>query len=147
MKETRQEALIRLINTEPIGTQEELTRRLSEEGFNATQSTISRDIKKLGLVKSADKNGTVRYTAVPETNFEKGIFMDTVTGADYAGNIAVIKCMNGMAQAVCATIDNMNNPEIVGTIAGDDTIFVLMRCESDAKRLARSFKAELDLKD
>ncbi len=71
---------------------------------------------------------------------KQNIFVDTVTSIDYAINIVVIKCHNGMAQAACAALDSMNYSNIVGTIAGDDTIFAVMRTEYDAKKLVKAFK-------
>lgn len=143
--ESRHKAILKIISEEIISKQEKLIERLNEAGYNATQSTVSRDIKKLGIVKSSDDDGTIRYVAVYDRISEKSIFRDAVTGADYAGNTAVIKCRIGMAQAVCTTLDSMHNPEVVGTLAGDDTIFVLMRSENDAKHLSRIFKKELGL--
>lgn len=140
MKNKRQYKILDIIKMHDVETQEMLQSLLSEYGFNVTQATVSRDIKELKLVKRAGKNGVYRYE-VPESNTSRqNIFIDTVTDIDYAINTVVIKCHNGMAQAACAALDSMKYENIVGTIAGDDTIFVLMRTESDACSLVKTFR-------
>lgn len=143
--ESRQETILKLISDEIISRQEVLLKRLNELGYNVTQSTVSRDIKKMGIIKACDGGGNIRYMTASGKITEKSIFSDAVTDIDYAGHITVIKCRTGMAQAVCATLDNLNYPEIVGTIAGDDTIFALMRSENDARHLVKNLKKELNL--
>ena len=100
----------------------------------------------LKLIKAHDENGICRYMSPSLSTAEKNIFSDTIVTADYALNTVVLKCKTGMAQAVCASLDSMNYSEhIVGTIAGDDTIFILMRTEADAKNLCERFISELKL--
>ena len=140
MKNKRQCKILDIVKMHDVETQEMLQSLLSQYGFNVTQATVSRDIKELKLVKKSGKNGVYRYE-IPAADIPKqNIFIDTVTDIDYAVNTVVIKCHNGMAQAACAALDSMKYENIVGTIAGDDTIFVLMRTESDADNLVKTFK-------
>ncbi len=140
MKKSRHEAILALINKENIGTQEELMIKLNELGYKVTQATVSRDIKSLKLIKTPISNGQYKYSAVgnePE-NFTKkyySILSHSATSINCAGNIAVIKCFAGMAQAACAAVDSLGIDDIVGTIAGDDTIFVLCKDENAATEL------------
>lgn len=140
MKNKRQYKILDIIKMRDVETQEMLQNLLSEYGFKVTQATVSRDIKELKLVKKMNENGIYKYEAPSESQFKQNIFADTVTGIDYAINTVVIKCHTGMAQAACAALDSMNYGGIVGTIAGDDTIFVLMRTESEAKKLVKIFR-------
>ena len=137
MKNKRQYKILDIIKTHDVETQEMLQSLLAEYGYNVTQATVSRDIKQLKLVKKAGKNGISCYEAPEENNSRQNIFIDTVKGVDYAVNTVVIKCFNGMAQAACAALDSMKYENIVGTLAGDDTIFVLMRTENDAGQLVK----------
>ncbi len=137
MKKKRLELVLKTIEEKDISTQEELLQALRQSGLEVTQATISRDIKELGLIKSMGKNGKYRYT-VPKTamteagrNFHN-IIAPSILWVDYAVNTAVIKCYAGMAQAVCAAVDTMELSGVVGTLAGDDTIFVLCRSEEMA---------------
>ena len=137
MKQNRQAATLELIEKYPVTTQEELQLLLKESGFDVTQATISRDIKELKIIKATDENGIYRYCiSKPDSSdiTEKyyNIIMHAVKSIDFAGNICVIKCEIGMAQAACAAIDALRIEEIVGSLAGDDTIFVLCRTEKDA---------------
>ncbi len=137
MRKTRQNLILKLIDRFTITTQEELLEKLQESGVSVTQATVSRDIKELGLLKRPAANGTYKYSlsqAVPEEKNEKyhAIFTQSAIFADWAGNICLIKCHEGTAQAACAAIDSMNWADIVGTLAGDDTVFVLCRTENAA---------------
>ena len=148
MKKRRQAKIIELITQNEIETQEELQDMLNSFGFEVTQATISRDIKELRLVKELSSKGRYIYST-GKKNADNiahrvgGIFNETIISIDFAMNIIVIKCFAGMANAACAAIDSMNHGEILGTIAGDDTIFVLTRTESDARMLARHLKEML----
>ena len=140
MKKKRHEAILKLIKEFDIETQEELLIRLKESGFNVTQATISRDIKELGLVKSSSKYGGYKYISRKKDikeNVHKfiSIFRESVLGLDYAGHTIVVKSYAGMANAACAAIDAMSWKGIVGTIAGDDNVFVLCRTQEIAKDL------------
>lgn len=141
-KNSRQEAILQLIEQETIGTQEELMQRLAALGHNVTQATVSRDIKALKLVKSPVADGQYRYAAVKQDMQDVSgkyysILTHAVLHADHAGNMVAIKCYSGMANAACAAVDHMNSERIVGTLAGDDTIFVLCRNEADATEISR----------
>lgn len=143
MKSRRQEIILELINSRPVGTQELLIELLAQRGIKTTQATLSRDIQQLSLVKQRDENGILRYTLPAEAVNEKNIFEDSVISVDYAMNTIVVKCRAGMAQGTCAAIDSAEHRDIVGTIAGDDTIFILVRSEADARRLVKKFTGEL----
>ncbi len=138
MKAKRHAAILTLIKENDIDTQEELLRLLRLKGFNVTQATVSRDINELNLVKTVTADGGYRYQ--PNSNIAlqtlknkyASILSDCVVSADWAGNTAVVKCHVGMAQAACAAIDSMGFDSIVGTLAGDDTIFVLFKTENKA---------------
>lgn len=132
MKKRRHEAILRIIERYHLSTQSELLEKLREEGFDTTQATISRDIKDLRLIKKTDELGRSCYTADSGEADEllgkyRSIFSHSVISADFAGNTVVIKCYNGMAQAACAALDAMRWDGLVGTLAGDDTIFALCR--------------------
>ena len=142
MKYQRHLKILELVQTEIIETQEQLLDRLRECGFDVTQATVSRDIKELRLYKKVDRGGTTRYDV--EGNSPEGdtgseryqiILKHNIRNIDYAGNLVVIKCFTGMAQAVCAAIDAMRFDPVVGTIAGDDTIFMAVRTEEAVKRI------------
>lgn len=143
MKKRRLEAILEIIAETPVATQELLIKLLGERGIKATQATLSRDIQQLSLVKSKDENGVYRYMLPAVTAAEKSIFAEAVLSVDYALNTIVLKCRAGMAQGTCAAIDSVNHQGVVGTIAGDDTIFILARTEADAKKLSKKFRSEL----
>lgn len=133
MKSQRQAKIIEIISASNIETQEQLLSALREAGFHGTQATISRDIKELRIVKELTSLGTYRYTV--STNEMSGtfssrlntIFRECVVGFDYAQNIIVIRTMPGLASAAGSAIDAMNMNSVVGTLAGDDTVMVVMR--------------------
>lgn len=140
MKIERQSKIIELIGHHDIETQEELARRLIDSGFDVTQATISRDIRDLKLSKATDATGRQRYIVMPtkQNNLNDKyirIFRNGYNGLDRAQNIIVVRTLTGMAMAVAAAIDAMDFDEIVGSIAGDDTIFCAVRSESDAVHL------------
>ena len=137
MKKRRQAKILELISSNEIETQEELQEYLLKFGFEVTQATISRDIKELRLVKDLSSKGRYIYSTGKKrpqqiVNRAGGIFSESIISIDYALNTVVIKCFSGMANAACAAIDSMNHDEILGTIAGDDTIFMLCRTEDTA---------------
>ena len=142
MKKARHDAILSIIENENIGTQEALLERLLEEGFSVTQATISRDIKALRLIKTPTGDGEYKYVYVQKdsedyTQKYYSILSHSVVSVNYAGNMAVVKCYTGMAQAACTAVDNINMDKIVGTLAGDDTIFVLCKDESAASELKK----------
>lgn len=145
MKIERQAKILELIVKNEIGTQEELTAKLEEAGFNATQATISRDIREMKLTKIADSAGKLRYVAYRSTDDDMNekyirIFLDGFISMDNAGNILVVNTVSGMAMAVAAALDHMDFPEIVGSIAGDDTIMCAIRSLDDTVSLMGKLK-------
>lgn len=144
MPNARHEKILELIENNEVSTQEALRDMLRDAGISVTQATISRDIRQLGLKKKRTAGGQscyVRASAAPivPSNF----LTDIVMGMDYAMNTVVVTCHAGSAQAACAVIDRMQIPEVVGTIAGDDTIFVLTRSESAAKQLVSVLESRI----
>ena len=142
MKALRLVKIMELVDRYEIYTQEDLLRYLREEGIETTQATISRDIKELNLVKTITEDGKYKYTTTRKKKSDsmekkfRAVFVESVISVDYALNTVVIKCHTGMANAACASLDSMAEMEgIVGTLAGDDTIFVLMRTEKMAEHL------------
>jgi transcriptional regulator of arginine metabolism len=127
MQNTRHQAILDLIGSTPIGRQDELARLLSERGFSVTQASVSRDLEKLGIAKIQG-----RYVRQRATRF--GAF-GPITFTPVGENLIVIKCSSGLASAAAVRIDAAPIPEIVGTIAGDDTIFVAV---NDSKQQARA---------
>ena len=133
MKADRQQAILRLIEQQELETQEQLLMELKRQGIACTQATISRDIKELRLVKEQCKDG--RYKYVPSrqhTHYEladrlRTIFREGVTSFDLAQNIIVLKTMPGLANAAAAALDGMEIPDMVGSLAGDDTAILIMR--------------------
>lgn len=149
MKLLRHSKILEIIQTKKIMTQEELAEALRDEGFDVTQATVSRDIKELKLIKIQDADGGYRYSSgLQSTNADvtpkyRNILFEAVTKADFAGNIAVVKCHSGMGMAAATAIDAVNAGEIVGSIAGDDTIIVVLRNESGATQFVRELNKML----
>lgn len=136
MKTKRQTKMLELIKKHNIETQEELSDYLQKEGYQVTQATVSRDIRELKLTKVAMSNGRQKYAALTEVNEDLSekytrVFRDAFVSMDMAQNILVIKTVSGMAMAVAAAIDAMHLHEIVGCIAGDDTIMCAVRSVDD----------------
>ena len=145
-KNARRDVILRLTSKERISTQMELTSRLREEGFRVTQATVSRDIRELGLVKISDGGGTFHYEpGKTEEPFHASgtfyhMFQSSVVNVDRARNLVVIHTYTGMAQAVCATMDQMEWPGVVGTLAGDDTVLVIARSDEKAEELIQALQ-------
>lgn len=148
-KLVRYDAILKLIEEKNIGTQQDLVNELLALGFDVTQSTISRDIKDLALVKTTSRTGVTSYRQNksksgfrPNDKF-KEMFHSTFVGMDSALNQVVIHCYTGMANAICAAMDGMDWNGVIGTIAGDDTILVICKTESAAKELITTLKSYL----
>lgn len=140
MKLARQSKIIELIRSHDIETQEELAKMLMESGFVVTQATVSRDIRELKLTKVQGEGGNSKYAILKEqeTNFNERfihVLVDGFDTMDKAQNMVVVRTLQGMAMAVAAAIDALGFNEVVGSIAGDDTIFLATRSENDAVRL------------
>lgn len=145
MKMKRQSKIIELVNMYVIETQEELAELLLEEGFRVTQATISRDIRDLRLTKISTKDKNQKYIILPEDSErlnEKfiGIFKSAYMSSVKAGNIVVVKTLTGMAMAVASSIDAMDNEDVIGSIAGDDTIFCATESEEKAIKVVAWFR-------
>ena len=140
MKTKRHAKIIELINQYEIETQEELAQRLIEAGFNVTQATISRDIRELKLSKVAGHNGRQKYISLANpdngiTDKYTRVLQDGFVSRQMATDIVVIKTVSGMAMAVAAALDAMDIPGIVGSIAGDDTIFCAIHSEEETYKV------------
>ncbi len=147
MKGNRQEKILQIITDNIILTQEDLQNALNREGYNVTQSTVSRDIKELRLIKGHDENGNYRYLTsdFPQQDRQPisgyhDLFLKSVKNIDSAMNNIVVKCYNGMASSVCVAIDNIFAGRMLGSIAGDDTIIIVTRNTEDAVKLAFELK-------
>lgn len=137
MKIARHGKILELIETHEIETQDDLAERLKNEGFEVTQATISRDIREMKLTKIATSTGRQKYAILTGNDAEVSerlirVFREAVVKMDFAQNMIVIKTLEGMGMAVGVAIDNMNNKEILGTISGDDTVFCVVRNQSQA---------------
>ena len=147
MKMERHSKIVELIGKYEIETQEGLAEYLNKEGYNVPQATVSRDIRELKLSKIQTENGGQKYAVFhPQTAFNDKytrILHDSFVSMDMAQNILVIKTVSGMAMAVAAAVDAMKFREIVGSIAGDDTIMMAVRTVEDTKVLMEKIKAML----
>ena len=150
MKSQRQAKIMEIISTTNVETQEQLLQELQAAGFNSTQATISRDIKELRIVKELTSFGTYRYTTavreMPATFSGRlnTIFRECVTNFDYAQNIIVIHTLPGLANAAASALDAMNMSVVLGTIAGDDTVFIVMRDNNAAATFCGEIKSLLN---
>ncbi|MDE7207919.1 MAG: arginine repressor, partial [Lachnospiraceae bacterium] len=145
MKRERHEVVVDLINKYDIETQEELAAYLRQEGFDVTQATVSRDIRELNLSKISAGNGRQKYIILSNDDTGLGdkyirVLRDGFLSMDMAQNILVIKTVQGMAMAVAAAVDAMKLPEIVGCIAGDDTIMAAVRTVEDTKAVMQKLE-------
>jgi transcriptional regulator of arginine metabolism len=145
MRYTRQNKIIELISSEEIDTQEKLADRLRESGFEVTQATISRDIKELQLVKSPLPGGRYKYT-LPDISVKSltdrfvKIFKETIQSVSSSGNILVVKTLSGCANAACEAIDSLDFEHLIGTIAGDNTIFAVIDDPKNLKSTVKEFE-------
>ena len=148
MKNKRQQKILELIVRYEIGTQEELMQKLRAVGFDVTQATVSRDIREMKLTK-IETHGKLHYVALRESDEDvkekyERVFRDGFIAMDNAVNILVIKTVSGMAMAVAAALDSMHFNEIVGTIAGDDTIMCAVRSIDDVVNLMGKLRLIID---
>ena len=149
MKNDRQSMILEIISQENIETQEQLLSRLQARGISSTQATISRDIKQMHLVKEPVGQGVYQYAVSghrTKLNFAeklRTIFRESITSIAYAQNIVVIKTMPGLASAACSALDNMNISYMVGSLAGDDTAFLLMQDTESAAIFCEEIKEML----
>ena len=151
MKNIRQQKILELIARYDIDTQEMMIEKLRDAGINATQTTISRDIRDLKLVKGMSANGEYKYVS-PEVRKSVGApvlnsaLTESVVRIEAAGNIVVVKTYAGMANALAVCVDSLEQPHIVGSVAGDDTILLVVRSEEIAKEVCRELKEAFGIK-
>ena len=145
MKNARQNKILQLIEEYEISTQEALIQRLAEHGFESTQTTISRDIRQLHLIKGPTGRGTYKYVA-PEVKRVNGVpghnsaLTEAVIKIEAAQNIIVVKTMSGMANAIAVCIDTLNIKEIIGSVAGDDTVLLVVKTVEKANEIEKELK-------
>lgn len=137
MKNSRHTRILEIIADHVIETQDDLIEKLKESGYPVTQATVSRDIKQLGLIKTATKDGGYKYTVARNENSGnenklKTLMRETVVNAQEAQNIIVVKTFPGMANAAAAALDALAEETVVGSIAGDDTIFIVVHTNEEA---------------
>lgn len=143
-KYARQSHILKLIKLHEIETQEELSALLKRDGFTITQATVSRDLKELGLIKALTRNGRYKY-ATMETNFDAlrerltNIFKNSVLAIDSSGRMVIIKTISGAASITASAIDVLDMHEIIGTIAGDDTVFIAISDQADLDGIKAEF--------
>lgn len=140
MKSKRQNDIIRMILSKDITTQEEMVAELRRLGYNVTQATVSRDIRDLRLIKVAAKGGGYKYARQERQELAVNerltrILTDSLISVDYAGNMIVVKTLSGSANVAAEALDTLDWPEIMGTIAGDNTIFVIARTDAEASEV------------
>jgi len=137
----RQNMILELINTKDIETQEELVYELKKAGFDVTQATISRDIKDLGIVKVSVDGKRQKYdkehTGINVTQKFADMYKHSVINVEYAVNLVVVKTLSGSANVVAVMIDRLNNKDILGCVAGDDTVFAACRDEHVASEVCK----------
>ena len=145
MKNVRQTAILSIIEQNDIETQEELASRLRQMGIDVTQATVSRDIKELRLLKVLSASGGYKYATADKAEHGLSdrfvrIFKDSVLSINYANNIIVIKTLAGSANVAAEAIDSMRLPQILGTMAGDNTILVIVQNETEAAAAVNRFR-------
>lgn len=142
-KKERQNLILKLIEEYEISTQEELTKKLNETGKNISQATISRDIKELNLIKSDGKGVKSKYVKFShqQVNLKSiEMFRSFTDSISYVNNLIVIKTLGGHGSAAASVIDSMHLPQILGTIAGDDTVLIIAHNEHDAQMIVKSLR-------
>ena len=149
MKSKRQEEILNIISAHEVETQEQLLEHLKEQGIVTTPATVSRDIKQLHLVKELTAGGIYKYavsqrrTALGAAGRLRTIFKESVTSFDVAQNLVVLKTIAGLAGAAAAAIDSMEIPELVGSLAGDDTVLLIMRTNDAAAEFCQEIREML----
>ena len=146
MKKKRHELILNYIKNNNVSRQEEIIKMLLKNGFNVTQATISRDIKELKIIKEHFGKNDIRYAVSEKIDNDdnyKMIFKRSAISADAAMNIIVVKCYSGTANAACIALDSMNLPGLVGTIAGDDSIFVACKDVSSTTNIINTINTLL----
>ena len=149
MKNARQAEILNIVQSTEVETQEQLLSALKAKGFTATQATVSRDIKELRLVKELTGQGKYRYAVsdhgskIHVADKLQTIFRESIVNVDYAQNLVVIHTMSGLANGAAAALDGMEIDQLIGTLAGDDTVLIIMRDNESAAELATSIRTML----
>ena len=146
IKKTRHQAIINLINSVDISTQEELTEKLNEQGYIVSQATISRDIKDLNLIKVEGANKKTKYAKIDYVNNKLtpqriSLFKQITLSMESANNLIVLKTISGNASAAGMAVDEINFPQVLGTVAGDDTLLIITKTASDAEIVIKGLKS------
>lgn len=149
MKISRHAKILEIINSKDIETQEELADELRKQEMVVTQATVSRDIKELKLIKVLSSNGKYKYASISSnesflSNKLVSVFIQTVLSVEHIKNFVVVKTISGSAPGAAEAIDSLNFDEIAGTIAGDNTIFILVRSEEKAFEIVQKLKRLLN---
>lgn len=144
-KNERQESILRLIRSKDIYTQEELVSELVAQDLIVTQATVSRDIKDLGIIKVTSVSGTSKYSVLDRTGDAApgrllNVFSQSVIGCECAMHLVIIKTLPGMAQAAASALDSIRLQGVIGSIAGDDTVFVATPSQEDAAAIAQTIR-------
>ncbi len=151
MKQKRHQTILKIISEKDIKTQEQLTDALKNAGFLVTQATVSRDIKEIGLIKLPLSDGSYKYAVTKEENSKNrehmAIFSRSIINIQSAMHTIVIKCHSGMANAVAASLDTYIGHEFVGTIAGDDTLLIIMENTKSAEEMALKLRKMFNRKE
>ena len=149
MKSSRQDEILRIIREKDVETQEELAEELRKNGYKVTQATVSRDIRELRLLKVAANGGGFKYarperheTAVSDRLTR--ILNDTLVNVDFSGNMIVVKTLSGSANVAAEALDNLGWEEILGTFAGDNTIFIVAKNETDTIEITNRIRKLTD---
>jgi transcriptional regulator of arginine metabolism len=149
----RERLILEIVSSQPVHTQQELVQALRQRGLRVTQATVSRDVKRLGLVKVADREGHYRYAPAQEAREQAppaarakllAAFREFVTGVDWGEALVLVKTLSGRANAVAAAIDEARMPEVAGTVAGDDTILVVVRRTEKRGAVLQAFRQLLE---
>ena len=145
-KSSRKVFIETVIKDKDVGTQNEIVSMLRSAGYEATQATVSRDIQELGLIKEQLPGGGFRYVKPPDPKLQKlrTLFAEAVIKIDFSENFIVIHTLSGSANPAAALIDRMNNSEIMGTIAGDDTVLIIIKHKDAAEHVAEELKKLVD---
>ena len=149
MNQNRREKILAIVRAREVSTQEELQQLLRENGYPVTQATVSRDIRQLRLVKVLSGSGKSIYAVPRSENAELAARFDSLLAEsavhiEAVFNQVIVKCYAGLANAVCAAMDTMRFPGVAGTLAGDDTILVILRSEAEARSLAELLAQKID---
>ena len=150
MKNLRQRKILELIEEYNVETQDDLVNKLRENGFDVTQATVSRDIKELNLIKIVTDENAYKYAVASEPRLNLNLhrlsklLKDSATSIDHSDNLIVIKTLPGVASAIASCIDHTQWPEIIGTIAGDDTIFLVVKPKEAVEKYLKTFNKLLE---